>query len=162
MPYIDISWNTLLWIEKFYLVDSSYPNKSGYLALYRDKSTISKSIKAPCREVKKSTSIILILNYALPLSVLLECWKISGGSFLKYQIIICKKAKNDCHMHGLAQFIRESHFADKELDRCDNNENYLSLLEETRRRHRNTSGEEIEPDSVDMNQLRYHYRWFVQ
>jgi hypothetical protein len=65
-------------------------------------------------------------------------------------------------MHGLAQFIRESHFADKELDRCDNNENYLSLLEETRRRHRNTSGEEIEPDSVDMNQLRYHYRWFVQ
>jgi hypothetical protein len=44
--------------------------------------------------------------------------------------------------------------ADKEFDRCDNDENYQPLLEETRRRRRNTRGEEMEPDSVHMNEVR--------
>jgi hypothetical protein len=54
-------------------------------------------------------------------------------------------------MHGFAQFHQ---LADKEFDRCDNDENYQPLLEETRRRRRNTRGEEMEPDSVDMNEVR--------
>jgi hypothetical protein len=44
--------------------------------------------------------------------------------------------------------------ADKEFNRCDNDENYQPLLEETRKKRRKTSGEEIEPDSVDMNRVR--------
>jgi hypothetical protein len=54
----------------------------------------------------------------------------------------------------LHNFIRESQLADKEFDRCDNNENYQPLLEETRRRRRNTRGEEMASDSVDMNEVR--------
>ena len=65
-----------------------------------------------------------------------------------------KQAKNIVACMALHNFIRESHLADKEFDRCDNDENYQPLLEETRRRRRNTRGEEMEPDSVDMNQLR--------
>jgi hypothetical protein len=55
---------------------------------------------------------------------------------------------------ALHNFIRESQLADKEFDRCDNDENYQPLLEETRRRRCNTRGEEMEPDSVDMNEVR--------
>jgi hypothetical protein len=56
---------------------------------------------------------------------------------------------------ALHNFIRESHLADKEFDRCDNDESYQPLFDETRRRkRRNTRGEEMEPDSVDMNRVR--------
>jgi hypothetical protein len=55
---------------------------------------------------------------------------------------------------ALHNFIRESHLAHKKFDRCDNNENYQPLLEEIRRRRRDTRGEEMELDFVDMNELR--------
>jgi hypothetical protein len=55
---------------------------------------------------------------------------------------------------ALHNFIRESQLADKEFDRCDRDENYQPLLEETRKRRRNRRDLEMEQDSVDMNQLR--------
>jgi hypothetical protein len=43
--------------------------------------------------------------------------------------------------------------ADKEFDKCDNDENYQPLLDETRKKRRNRD-QQMEPDSVDMNAVR--------
>ena len=76
-------------------------------------------------------------------------------SFQSTKLSSTQANKNYCGMHALHNFIRENHLADKEFDRCDNDESYQPLLEETRRRRRrNTRGEEMELDSVDMNRVR--------
>jgi hypothetical protein len=66
---------------------------------------------------------------------------------------IRKQAKIIVACMALHNFIRESNLADKEFDKCDNDENYQPLLDETRKKRRNRD-QQIEPDSVDMNAVR--------
>jgi hypothetical protein len=54
---------------------------------------------------------------------------------------------------ALHNFIRENNLADEEFDKCDNDENYQPLLDETRKERRNKD-QQMEPDSVDMNAVR--------
>jgi hypothetical protein len=64
-----------------------------------------------------------------------------------------KQAKIIVACMTLHNFIRESDLADKEFDKCDNDDNSQPLLDETRRRRFNR-GQQMEPDSVDMNVVR--------
>ena len=68
------------YVEKFYLVDSGYPNRMSYLAPYKETKYHLKSFgKDQCQEVKRSSLIIRILHFEMSSSgfgVLKMKWRI--------------------------------------------------------------------------------------
>jgi hypothetical protein len=143
-------------IGNFYLVDSGYTNKAGYLAPYRGQKyhfqefhqgTMPRGKKEHFNYTHSRLRNVIERSFG----VLKNKWRIL---FKIQSYPLHKQTKIIVACMALHNFIRESQLADKEFDRCDRDENYQPLLEETRRRRRNRRDLEMEQDSVDMNQLR--------
>ncbi|KAM3294078.1 hypothetical protein ACQJBY_037157 [Aegilops geniculata] len=141
---------------KFYLVDSGYPNKANYLAPYRgqkyhfqefQQGTMPRGKKEHFNYTHSRLRNVIERSFG----VLKNKWRIL---FKIQSYPLHKQTKIIVACMALHNFIRESQLADKEFDRCDRDENYQPLLEETRRRRRNRTDLQMEQDSVDMNQLR--------
>ena len=112
---------------KFYLVDSGYPNRPGYLAPYKGtKYHLPEFRQGPMPKGMKET-----FNFAH--SSLRNCVERSFGVLkMKWRMLlkvpsypITKQSQIIVACMALHNFIRESHMEDEDFDRCDRDENYV-------------------------------------
>ncbi|XP_072151744.1 uncharacterized protein [Setaria viridis] len=112
---------------KFYLVDSGYPNRPGYLAPYKGtKYHLLEFRQGPMPKGMKET-----FNFAH--SSLKNCVERSFGVLkMKWRILlkvpsypIPKQSQIIVACMALHNFIRESHMEDEDFARCDRDENYV-------------------------------------
>jgi len=121
-------------IGKYYLVDSGYPNRLGYLAPFKGSTYHipefrRRSGRPPQRKYEMFNYLHSSLRNVIERSfgVLKQKWRILKGisSFStrtqKHIVLACMALHN---------FIRDSKLHDEEFDRCDADEDYL--LEEIR------------------------------
>ena len=104
--------NGLTFLGKFYLVDSGYPNRDGYLAPYKGTKYHVPEFRHDTRPSGKKE----LFNFCHP-----SLRNVIEGSFgvLKMKIILA------CMI--LHNFIRESAMADADFEMCDNDENHISI-----------------------------------
>ncbi|WVZ65976.1 hypothetical protein U9M48_015256, partial [Paspalum notatum var. saurae] len=114
---------------KFYLVDSGYPNRPGYLAPYRGtKYHLLEYRQGPRPSGKKE-----VFNYVhsslrnvieRSFGVLKMKWRILSG-VPSYPMT--KQSKIILACMALHNFIRESAMRDTDFDMCDSDENYMPM-----------------------------------
>ncbi|XP_020402089.1 uncharacterized protein [Zea mays] len=118
---------------KFYLVDSGYPNRKGYLAPYKGtKYHLPEFRNGPMPGGKKEN-----FNYAH--SSLRNVIERSFGVLkMKWRILLNlpsypmpKQSKIIMGCMALHNFIRESYLGDKDFDLCDHDENYVPEIGES-------------------------------
>jgi hypothetical protein len=139
----------LTFIGKFYLVDSGYPNRDGYLAPYRGtKYHLPEFRQGPRPSGKKE----LFNFYHSPLHNIIECS--FGVLKMKWRILLhlpsypmVKQTKIILASKALHNFIGESVIADANFERCDNDENYMSIPTVS-------SSQQNGDEEQDMNQFR--------
>jgi hypothetical protein len=115
---------------KFYLVDSGYPNRPGYLAPYKGtKYHLPEYRLGPMPRGKKE-----IFNYAHSslrnvierfFGVLKNKWRILLH-LPSYQMH--KQSKTIMACMAVTNFIRESAIPDEDFDMCDVDENYVPVV----------------------------------
>ena len=114
-------------VGKFYLVDSRYPNRLGYLAPYKGtKYHLPEFQNGPMPKGIKET-------FNFPLSSLRNIVERSFGVLkMKWRILLkvpsypmSKQSEIIVACMALHNFIRESRIVDKDFDRCDRDENYV-------------------------------------
>ena len=116
-------------IGKFYLVDSGYPNRRGYLAPYKGtKYHLPEFWSGPRPSGKKE-----VFNH-LHSSMRNVIERSFGVLKMKWTILLhlpsypmLKQAKIIHAWIALHNFIRDSALADEEFDRCDQDENYMPM-----------------------------------
>ena len=116
-------------LGKYYLVDSGYPNRTGYLAPFKGSTYHLPEFRLRCHRTPQGkyemfnflhSSLRNVIERAF--GVLKQKWRILKAmpSFSprtqKHIIIACLALHN---------FIRDSKLRDKEFDKCDANEDYL-------------------------------------
>ena len=119
----------MLFADKYYLVDSGYPNQIGYLAPFKGNTYHLPEFRLRRhRPPQGKLELFNFLHSSLrnvierAFRVLKQKWRILKAmpSFppkVQKKIIIACMA--------LHNFIRDSKLHDKEFDQCDNNENYV-------------------------------------
>ncbi|WVZ71421.1 hypothetical protein U9M48_020011 [Paspalum notatum var. saurae] len=114
---------------KFYLVDSGYPNRPGYLALYRGtKYHIPEYRQGSGPSGKKE-----VFNY-LHSSLRNVIERSFGVLKMKWRILLKlpsypmrKQSKIILACMAVHNFIRESALSDEDFERCDLDENYMPM-----------------------------------
>lgn len=121
-----------LFAGKFYLVDSGYPNRQGYLAPYRGtKYHLPEFQQGPMPRGKKD-----VFNFAH--SSLRNVIERSFGVLKnKWRILLHlpsypmpKQSKIIIACMALHNFIRENSTIDDDFDLCDDDENYVPITSE--------------------------------
>jgi hypothetical protein len=124
------------YVGKFYLVDSGYPNRPGYLAPYKGtKYHLPEFRRGPMPRGKKE-----LFNYSH--SSLRNVIERSFGVLkMKWRILLDlpsypmrKQSQIIMACMAIHNFIRESALPDTEFDMCDQDENYVPMAEARRRR----------------------------
>jgi hypothetical protein len=119
----------VLFIGKYCLVDSGYPNRQGYLAPFKEAHTIYKSFDFEMgvllnRSMRCSISCIHRLEVSL--SELSGSWSQSGAFWRKFHVIpLVLKNIYFVACMSLHNFIRDSQLRDKVFDEFDANDEYL-------------------------------------
>ncbi|XP_072148926.1 protein ALP1-like [Setaria viridis] len=140
---------------KFYLVDSGYPNRPGYLAPYKGtKYHLPEFRSGPNPRGMKET-----FNYAH--SSLRNVIERSFGVLkMKWRILlgipsfpIEKQSKIIVACMALHNFIRENDHADRAFDMCDRDENFVPFTEESSIEGHEGNTEETDGDQ-NMNKFR--------
>jgi hypothetical protein len=147
-----------LFSDKYYLVDSGYPNRTGYLAPFKGTTYhIPEFRHRRGRPPQEKHELFNFLHSSLcnvierAFGVLKQKWRIlkamlSFSADRKKEIIIV--------CFALHNFIRDSQLHDKEFERCDADEEYMpgaSNVEEQTQDY----GREIEGENeVTMNTIR--------
>ncbi len=139
-------------LEMFYLVDSGYPNRPGYLAPYKgityhfqeyNEGIMPQNRKEYFNYCHSSCRNVIERSFG----VLKNKWRIlfhlPSYPQQKQSMIICACL-------ALHNFIRDSKLADCEFDMCDQDENYVPLPEQSPQSNDPTSS----LDSQVMNQFR--------
>jgi hypothetical protein len=143
--------------DKYYLVDSGYPNRTGYLAPFKGSTYhIPEFRHRHGRPPQGKHELFNFLHSSLrnvierAFGVLKQKWRILkampsfSADWQKENIIVC---------FALHNFIRDSQLRDKEFDRCDADEEYMpgaSNVEEQTQ----DDGREIEGENeVTMNTI---------
>ena len=115
----------------YYLVDSGYPNRKGYLAPYKNNTYHLPD----CRREGLPTGREEIFNYAHAslrncieriFGILKNKWRILKA-VPSYGLVTQKKIILACI--ALHNFIRDSNLRDKQFDRCDSDENYIPKVQ---------------------------------
>ena len=118
-------------VGKFYLVDSGYLNRTGYLALYKEtKYHLQEFRQGPMPRGKKE-----LFNYShSSLRNIIE--RSFGVLKMKWRILIdlpsypmAKQSQIIMACMAVHNFIRESALADTDFDMCDQDENYVPMAE---------------------------------
>jgi len=130
--FVMLLTQVLCCVDKFYLVDSGYANRSGFLALYRGtKYHVPKWREGPAPRGKKE-----LFNYTH--SSLRNVIERSFGVLkMKWRILLdlprfpmAKQSKIIMACMTLHNFIRQSSMMDDLFDLYDQDENYISIEEE--------------------------------
>lgn len=116
-------------VGKFYLVDSGYPNRKGYLAPYKGtKYHLPEFRQGPRPQGSKE----LFNYYHSSLRNVIE--RSFGVLKMKWRILLAiptypleKQSKIILACMALHNFIRESALSDQEFDKCDEDENYMPM-----------------------------------
>jgi hypothetical protein len=117
--------------DTYYLVDSGYPNKKGFLAPYKNNTYHIPDFRREGRPSNRE-ELFNYLHSSLRnavervFGVLKNKWRIlkyipSYGLVTQKRIILACIA--------LHNFIRDSHLRDKQFDRCDADENYIPKVQ---------------------------------
>ncbi|XP_051207085.1 uncharacterized protein [Lolium perenne] len=115
----------------YYLVDSGYPNRKGFLAPYKNNTYHLPDFRREGLPTKKEE----IFNYAHAqirnaiernFGILKNKWRMLKG-IPSYGLVTQKKIILACI--ALHNFIRDSHLRDKQFDRCDSDENYIPKVQ---------------------------------
>ena len=97
--YVPVAHNLFAAVGKYYLVDSGYPNRLGYLAPYKGtKYHLQEFRDGPSHNVKKSSSITHTLLLGMLLRGHSGYWKWSGGS-CKRSLLIHLRSKPKSFVH---------------------------------------------------------------
>ncbi|XP_014755538.1 L10-interacting MYB domain-containing protein-like [Brachypodium distachyon] len=112
---------------KYYLVDSGYPNDTGYLAPYRGQKYHLPEFRigrAPSGKQELFNFAHSSLRNVIERSfgVLKQKWRILGD-VPSYPVK--KQTKIIIACMALHNFIRESHLFDEDFDKCDRDEDYM-------------------------------------
>ena len=151
--------NTILFISyKYYLVDSGYPNRTGYLAPFKGSTYHLPEFRLRRQRAPQGKfEIFNFLHSSLrnvierAFGVLKQKWRILKAmpSFplrtQKHIIVACMALHN---------FIRDSKLRDEEFDKCDDDEEYMPGATETTTAQ--PQGDEVleEENEVTMNTIR--------
>ena len=119
--------NCLIFVGKYYLVDSGYPNRDGYLAPYKGHTY---HIPEFCRggqprgkyEVYNHAHSSLKNVIERSFGVLKEKWRILKA-VPSFSLRAQKKIIIACI--SLHNYIRDSKLRDEEFDKCDEDEDYI-------------------------------------
>ncbi|WVZ79076.1 hypothetical protein U9M48_026701 [Paspalum notatum var. saurae] len=141
-------------LGKYYLVDSGYPNRAGYLAPY-------KGTKYHLPEFRNSTvprGMKETFNFAhSSLRNVVE--RAFGVLKMKWRMLLkvpsyppAKQARIIVACMALHNFIRESKLMDKHFDRCDRDEHYVSIEASMSQPCRRDTG--VLDEDRDMNKFR--------
>jgi hypothetical protein len=147
-----------LFSDKYYLVDSGYPNRTGYLAPFKGTTYhIPEFRHRRGRPPQEKHELFNFLHSSLrnvierAFGVLKQKWRILKAmpSFSadrqKEIIIVC---------FALHNFIRDSQLRDKEFERCDADEEYMPRASNVEEQTQD-DGREIEGENeVTMNTIR--------
>jgi hypothetical protein len=115
----------------YYLVDSGYPNKKGFLAPYKNNTYHLPDFRREGLPTEKEE----IFNYAHAqirnaieriFGILKNKWRMLKG-IPSYGLVTQKRIILACI--ALHNFIRDSNLRDKQFDRCDSDENYIPKVQ---------------------------------
>ena len=138
--------------NKFYLVDSGYPNRPGYLAPYKGLTYHFQEYRDGTMPRGKKEHFNF--THSSLRNVIERCFGVLKN---KWRILFHlpsypqqKQSKIIVACIALHNFIRESQLADIDFDKCDQDENYVPLSMPTTTTNDSTN----EMDSAAMNQFR--------
>ena len=142
----------LLYAGKYYLVDSGYPNRKGYLAPYKGQIYHIPEF----RNGRKPVGKFEIYNHAHSRgrNVVERGFGVLKAKFRMMKAVpsfkVRKQKKIIIACMSLHNYIRETKLPDKEFDKCDEDENYLPGGEEP------LQGNDVSTrrDAVYMNSIR--------
>jgi len=125
--YVPVAHNLFAAVGKYYLVDSGYPNRLGYLAPYKGTKYHLQDFRDGPEPQRKEE----LFNYThSSLRNVIE--KSFGVLKMKWRILQKippyspeKQAQIICACMALHNFVRTSGLADKHFGRCDRNENFV-------------------------------------
>ena len=131
--FVMLLTQVLCCVDKFYLVDSGYPNRLGFLAPYRGtKYHVPEWREGPAPRGKKE-----LFNYT-PSSLRNVIERSFGVLKMKWRILLdlpsfpmAKQSKIIMAYMALHNFIRQSGMMDDLFDLCDQDENYIPIEEGT-------------------------------
>ena len=127
MQYRFIIYLMYMYVGMYYLVDSGYPNREGYLAPYKGQTYHLPEFRLR----RKPTGKEEMFNHAhsslrnvieRSFGVLKQKWRILRD-VPQYKIASQTMIISACMT--LHNFIRDSKLRDKEFDKCDADENYI-------------------------------------
>lgn len=123
--------SVLLCVGTYYLVDSGYPNRKGFLAPYKNNTYHIPDFRQEGPPTKKEE----IFNHAHSslrncieriFGILKNKWRILKG-IPHFDLVTQKRIIIACCV--LHNFIRDSNLRDKQFDRCDADEDYMPKVQ---------------------------------
>lgn len=130
--FIVLKYLCLILLGKFYLVDSGYPNRPGYLAPYKGVKYHLPEFRQGPRPSGRNE--VFNFHHSSLRNVIERSF---GVLKMKWRILLGvpsypmpKQSQIILSCMALHNFIRESAIADADFDRCDRDENYMPMTEE--------------------------------
>lgn len=115
-------------LGKFYLIDSSYPNQTGYLAPYRGTKYHLPEFRRSDNAPTGTKEIFNYLHSSLR-NVIERCFGVLKQKWRMLKAVpsypVNKQARIIIACMALHNFIRDNELYDYHFDRCDRDEDYI-------------------------------------
>ena len=145
----------LIFLEKYYLVDSGYPNRTGYLAPFKGSTYHIPEFRNRSEPPQEKYEVFNFLHSSL--NVIERCFEVLKQKWHILKDMPSFDPTTQAHIItaclALHNFIRDSKLRDKEFDRCDADEDYMPRCVRRRTQTQGDTSDEVENDE-NMNIIR--------